>query len=179
MWQTWRTHVLITNLKKINLKTGFDILFQFMHLKLAILPPPFFLTLDYSVVHKIVAIIPAEFDFNMFIKFHTYILTYTKNPQAFVFLDIKQTFQSSHSLSLFDTKVKFGWRRTREFKNKTFGTQCRGVPIFRQDFGSIWTGKAKKHAYLYEFPILESISTCTHNRTDIKIQIRVVGRWTV
>lgn len=41
---------------------------------------PFLLALDYSVVHKIVAIIPAEFDFNMFIKFHTYILTYTKNP---------------------------------------------------------------------------------------------------
>lgn len=79
-----------------------------MHLKLAILPPPFFLTLDYSVVHKIVAIIPAEFDFNMFIKSHTYILTYTKNPQAFVFLDIKQALKNSNSLSLVDTKVKFG-----------------------------------------------------------------------
>lgn len=150
-----------------------------MHLKLAILPPPFFLALDYSVVHKIVAIIPAEFDFNMFIKFHTYILTYTKNPLAFVFLDIKQALKSCNSLSLFGTKVKFGWRRTREFKNKTFGTQYRGVPIFRQDLASIWTGKAKKHAYLYDFPILESISTCMHNRTHIKIQIRVVGRWTV
>lgn len=63
-----------------------------MHLKLAILLPPFLSTLDYSVVHKIVAIIPAEFDFNMFIKFQSYILTYTKNPKAFVFLDIKQAF---------------------------------------------------------------------------------------
>lgn len=79
-----------------------------MHLKLAILPPPFLLALDYSVVHKIVAIIPAEFDFNMFIKFHTYILTYTKNPQAFVFLDIKQALKNSYSLSLYNTKVKFG-----------------------------------------------------------------------
>lgn len=69
-----------------------------MHLKLTILLPPFSITLDYSVVHKIVAIIPAEFDFNMFIKIQSYILTYTKNPQAFVFLDIKQAFQSSNSL---------------------------------------------------------------------------------
>lgn len=96
-----------------------------------------------------------------------------------MFLDIKQALKSSNILSLFDTKVKFGWRRTREFKNKTFGTQYRGVPNFRQDLASIWTGKAKKQAYLYEFPILESISTCTHNWTDTKIQIRVVGRWTV
>lgn len=82
-----------------------------MHLKLAILPPPFFLTLDYSVVHKIVAIIPAEFDFNMFIKFHTYISTYTKNPQAFVFLHIKQALKSSNSLSLFGTKGKIWMKK--------------------------------------------------------------------
>lgn len=65
------------------------------------------------------------------------------------------------------------------FQNKTFGTQNRGVPIFRHDLASIWIGMAKKHTYLHEFPIRENLSTRRHNRTDIKIHIQVVGRRTV
>lgn len=90
MWQTLGIHVLNTKKKlKINLNWLWHSVSNYAF-KARYPATPFLLALDYSVVHKIVAIIPAEFDFNMFIKFHTYILTYTKNPQAFVFLDIKQ-----------------------------------------------------------------------------------------